>query len=100
MPTAQRHVQRAIIYANIPPLPLFIRCVCADGGAAMKNSNRDFHRGRRAHVLPITADQPLWLRAPIKFIHGQAVDGVAEIRRVIALRYVARDPFNVHRVRT
>lgn len=62
---------------------------------------RDFHRGRRdaTHVLPIDTNWPFWMRVSIKFIHGQAVDNIAEIRWVIALRYVGswRDPLNLRR---
>lgn len=55
----------------------------------MKNSIGIFIAEDATHVLPIDADRPLWMRVSIKFIHGQAVDGIAEIRWVILLRCVA-----------
>lgn len=90
---AKHHVQRAITYANIPRLSRFLsRCVCASDAMRHgdeKNSVGIFIAEDAAHVLPIDADRPLWIRVSIKFIHGQAVDSIVEIRWVIVLRYVA-----------
>lgn len=71
-------------------IPLFIPlCMRKRRDAAMKNSVGIFIAEDAIHVLPIDTDWPLWMRVFIKFIQGQAVDGIAEIRWVIVLRYVA-----------
>lgn len=84
-------MQRAITYANIPRLSRFLsRCVCAsDATRRWKTRSGIFIAEDATHVLSIDTDWPLWMRVSIKFIQGQAVDGIAEIRWVIVLRYVA-----------
>lgn len=54
----------------------------------MKNLVGIFITEDTTYVLPIDVDQPVWMRIFIKFIHEQAVDGIAEIWWIIVLRYV------------
>lgn len=78
------------IYHGYPAFYPVVYARAARRDAATKNSVGIFiAKDAAAHVLPIDANRSLCMRAPIKFIHGQAVDGIVEIRWIIVLRYVA-----------
>lgn len=77
------------IYHGYPAFYPVVYAQATRRDVAMKNSVGIFIAEDATHVLPIDADRPFWMRVSIKFIHGQAVDGIAEIRWVILLRCVA-----------
>lgn len=89
MPTTERHVQRAIIYANIRHDAFYPLCSTRERRGDEKKKTRAgiFIAKDAAHVLlDRRRSQSHRLRIPVKSIRGQTVDGITEIRWVIVLR--------------
>lgn len=77
------------IYRGYPAFYSVVYAQATRLDGAMKNSVGIFIAEDAMHILPIDTGWPFWMRVSIKFIQEQAVDGIAEIRWIIVLRYVA-----------